>query len=179
MTRHRSAALRSLSASLLCLLAACSRQGATETVENPTPPPETAPAPKVVAETCAPKVHDAWVRLVPGGDMPMDAGYAVIDNPCSTPAVITGATSPSYADVSVHESTTTNGMSQMRPVDVLRIEPKSQVELKPGSYHLMLMAPRMRPTAGQRVTILFQLQDGRTTGGVFEARPIGSPDAAH
>jgi len=178
MTRHRSAVLCFLSASLLCLLAACSRQSApAETVENPTPPPETAPAPKVVAEACAPKVHDGWVRLVPGGGM--DAGYAVIDNPCSTPAIITGATSPSYADVSVHESTMANGMSQMRPVDALRIDPKSQVELKPGSYHLMLMAPRMRPKAGQRVTILFQLQDGRTTGGVFEARPIGSPDSAH
>jgi copper(I)-binding protein len=179
MTRSRSALPRLLSAGLLCLLAACSRQGAPEqTVENPTPPPETAPAPKAVTEACAPKVHDAWVRLVPDASA-MDAGYAIIDNPCSTPAVITGATSPSYADVSVHESAMADGMSQMRPVDALRIEPNSQVELKPGSYHLMLMAPRMRPTAGQRVTILFQLQDGRTTGGVFEARPIASPDAAH
>jgi copper(I)-binding protein len=176
MTRHPSAA-RLLSASLLCILAACSRTP-SETVENPTPSPETAPAPKVVSEICAPKVHDAWVRLVPG-DMPMDAGYAVIDNPCSTPVVITGATSPTYADVTVHESTMTNGMSQMRPVDALRIEPKGKVELKPGSYHLMLMAPRMRPTAGQHVTVLFQLQDGRTTGGVFDVRAIGSTDAAH
>jgi copper(I)-binding protein len=178
MIRHRSAAVRLLSAGLLCMLAACSRNGSTETVENPTPP-EAAPAPKVVTAICAPKVHDAWVRLVPGGDMPMDAGYAVIDNPCTTAAVITGASSPSYADVSLHESTLADGMSRMRPVDALRIEPNSQVELKPGGYHLMLMAPRMRPSAGQKVSIVFQLQDGRSTGGMFEARPIASTDAAH
>lgn len=172
MTPHRFVASRLLSATLLCALAACSRNATpTETLENPTPPPETAPAPKVVAGICAPTVQDAWVRLVPG-DMPMDAGYAVIDNACDTPVVIIGATSPSYADVTLHESAMQQGMSRMRPVDALRIEPHGRVELKPGGYHLMLMAPRMRPTAGQRVSILFQLQDGRTTAGTFEARPI-------
>lgn len=171
MTAHRSGTARVLSFGLLCVLAACSRNGTTETVENPTPPPETAPAPKTVSEICAPKVQDAWVRLVPG-DMPMDAGYAVIDNACDTAVVITGATSPSYADVTLHQSTMQQGMSQMRPVDALRVEPHGRVELKPGGYHLMLMAPRMRPSTGQRVTILFQLQDGRTTAGSFEARAM-------
>ena len=162
---------RILASGLLCLLAACSRNGTTETVENPTPPPDNARAPKVGA-ICSPKVDDAWVRLVPGGDMPMDAGYAVIDNPCDTPVVVTGATSPSYADVSVHESTMSNGISQMRPVDALRIEPHARVELRPGGYHLMLMAPRVRPKAGQQVTILFQLQDGRAIAGSFRARAM-------
>jgi hypothetical protein len=171
MTMHRFAP-RLLSAILVCALAACSRNTTTETVGNPTPPPETAPAPKAVGDICAPKVEGAWVRLVPGGDMPMDAGYAVIDNACDTPVVITGATSPSYADVTLHESTMEQGMSQMRPVDALRIDPHGRAELKPGGYHLMLMAPRRRPTAGQRVTIVFQLQDGRTAAGSFEARPI-------
>lgn len=173
MTRRRPAFL--LTFGLLFAIAACSRhEAANGTQETQLPPSDTAemPHPTVIAETCAPKVRDAWVRLVPDGDMPMDAGYAIVDNDCSTPAVITGVTSPSYADASVHESTMTDGMSQMRPVDALRIEPHGHVELKPGSYHLMLMAPRMRPRAGQRVTILFQLQDGRTTAGSFEAKPI-------
>jgi copper(I)-binding protein len=65
-----------------------------------------------------------------------------------------------------------NGMSQMRPVDALRIEPHARVELKPGSYHLMLTAPRARPKAGQQVTIVFQLQDGRSTAGTFEVRAM-------
>ena len=175
---NRRPVARLLTLGLLCTLAACSRHEAPgNTQEEQVPPSDTAemPHPTVIAEKCAPKVRDAWVRLVPGSDMPMDAGYAVIDNDCSTPAVITGVTSPSYADVSVHESTMTDGMSQMRPVDALRIEPHGHVELKPGSYHLMLMAPRMRPKAGQRVTILFQLQDGRTTAGSFEAKPAVAP----
>lgn len=168
---------RLLRLGVLCMLAACSRHEAPTQEAQELPPSETAevPHPVVIAEKCAPTVRDAWVRLVPDGGMPMDAGYAVIDNACSTPAIITGATSPSYADVSVHESTMTDGISQMRPVDALRIEPNGHVELKPGSYHLMLMAPRMRPKAGQRVTILFQLQDGRTTGGSFEAKPAVAP----
>ena len=122
-----------------------------------------------------PAVHDAWIRLVPGGDMPMDAGYAVIDNPCATPAVIAGATSDAYADVSVHESAMRDGMSQMRPVDALRVAPRGRIELKPGGLHLMLMAPRARPAIGQRVAIRFNLQDGRSATGTFEARPIAAP----
>ena len=121
-----------------------------------------------------PAVRDAWIRLVPGGDMPMDAGYAVIDNPCATPAVIAKATSDAYADVSVHESTMHDGMSQMRQVDTLRIAPHGRVELKPGGLHLMLMAPRARPAPGERVAIRFALEDGRVATGGFEARPIAS-----
>lgn len=167
MTR-RSFAARLFAVAVPMLLAACARQQAPATADTRT-------GATSKADACVPTVRDAWIRLVPGGDMPMDAGYAVIDNPCATPAVIARVTSDAYADVSVHESIMQDGMSRMRPVDALRIEPMGRVELKPGGLHLMLMAPRARPTPGQRVAIRFELQDGRPVSGTFDARPIAAP----
>lgn len=148
-----------------CLLAACARDA------TPAPQQPSSASPNGTP-TCLPRVRDGWIRLVPGSDMPMDAGYATIDNPCDVPVVITGATSQRYADVSLHESTMEGGMSRMRPVPGLRITAHGQATLQPGGLHLMLMAPRARPKAGERVAIQLRLQDGRTVDGEFAARAM-------
>ena len=161
------ASLRSCASLLFvaaCALAGCARDAA--------PPAVPAAAPSATAPGCSPRVRDGWIRLVPGGGMPMDAGYATIDNPCDAPVVVTGATSQRYADVSLHESTMEDGMSRMRPVPELRIAAHAQATLAPGGLHLMLMAPRARPKAGDRLAMQLQLQDGRTVDGDFAVRAM-------
>lgn len=153
-----------LAVSACMLAAACTRDAA------PTAQPSSIAS--AGAQACLPQVRDGWIRLVPGGDMPMDAGYATIANPCDTPVVVTAATSKAYADVSLHESAMEGGMSRMRPVPELRIPAHGQAMLRPGGLHLMLMAPRARPKAGDRVPMQLQLQDGRTVAGEFDARAI-------
>lgn len=145
-----------------CMLAAaCTRDAA------PAARPSIASA---GAQACLPQVRDGWIRLVPGGDMPMDAGYATIANPCDTPVVVTGATSQAYADVSLHESTIENDMSRMRPVPALEVPVHGSVALQPGHLHVMLMAPRARPKVGDRIVIHLQLQGGRGVDGEFAVR---------
>ena len=151
-----------LAMSACMLAAACTREAAPAAQ-----PSSTAPA---GAQACLPRVRDGWIRLVPGGDMPMDAGYATIDNPCDTPVVVGGARSPAYADVSLHESTIENDMSRMRPVPALEVPAHGSVTLQPGHLHLMLMAPRARPKVGDRIMIHLQLQDGRGVDGEFAVR---------
>ncbi|NUS37643.1 MAG: copper chaperone PCu(A)C [Lysobacter sp.] len=148
-----------------CALAACSRDAATAA------PPSTIPA-SAAGGQCLPQVRDGWIRLVPGDDMPMDAGYATIDNPCDVAVVVTAATSKAYADVSLHESTLESGMSRMRPVPELRIAAHGQAMLEPGGLHLMLMAPHARPKVGDRVAIQVRLQDGRRVDGDFDVRAM-------
>ena len=43
------------------------------------------------------------------------------------------------AGASLHQSVEENGVAKMLPVDSLEIPPGGSVELKPGSYHIMLM----------------------------------------
>jgi copper(I)-binding protein len=118
---------------------------------------------------CAPRVREGWIRLLPGG-MPMHAGFGRVENPCAMPLTITGARSPAYGSVELHESRVVDGMNRMRAVPELRIAPDGAAVLKPGGLHLMLMDPRASLKDGSRVAIEFTLQDGRVLRGEFIAR---------
>ena len=122
-----------------------------------------------------PTVRDAWVRLGPGS-MDMLAGYARIDNACSTPVEIVSASSPAFADVSLHETRIEHGISHMRGLATLPVAAHGSVAFAPGSLHLMLMDPTKPLKAGDQVSIDFTLRDGRRIPGHFELRaPIASP----
>ena len=69
------------------------------------------------AESGCVTVEQGWARLPPNPAMPMTAGYGVIHNGCSKAVAITGATSSSFNDVSLHETTITDGVSRMRAID--------------------------------------------------------------
>lgn len=129
------------------------------------------PATAVAAE-CAPRVREAWVRLPPM-DMPMLAGFARIENPCPKPVTIVGVRSPSFADVSLHETRVVDGVSRMRAIPELRIAPDGVATLKPGGLHLMLMQPTGPLKAGSAVVVEFVLADGAPLRAEFEARKPG------
>ena len=119
--------------------------------------------------SCAPRVRDGWVRLVPGG-MPMHAGFGRIENACAAPATIVSASSPSYGSVMLHESRIVGGVNQMRMLQELRLKPDDAAVLKPGGLHLMLMDPTSPLKPGSHVAIDFALKDGRHVLGDFEVR---------
>jgi copper(I)-binding protein len=122
-----------------------------------------------------PTVHDGWVRLGPGS-MDMVAGYARIDNTCAAPVEIVSASSPAFADVSLHETRIENGISRMRALTVLPVAAHASVSFAPGGLHLMLMQPTLPLKPGDQVSIEFTLRDGRSIPGRFELRaPTASP----
>ena len=119
--------------------------------------------------SCAPRVRNGWVRLVPGG-MPMHAGFGRIENACAAPATIVSASSPSYGSVMLHESRIVGGVNQMRMLQELRLKPDDAAVLRPGGLHLMLMDPTSPLKPGSHVAIDFALKDGRHVLGDFEVR---------
>lgn len=126
----------------------------------------------VSARECAPTVTDGWLRLPPMS-MPMLAGFGRIENPCGVPLVVVGASSPSFAEVSLHETRIVDGVSRMRAVPELRIAPDGSATLEPGGLHLMLMQPHAPLDAGSRVMVDFALKDGGVLRGEFEVRKPG------
>ena len=120
---------------------------------------------------CTPRIEAGWIRLVPG--RMMMGGFARVVNPCSTPAAVVSAASPRFGSVELHQTIMDNGMSRMRPVPRLEIPANGSAELRPGSYHLMLMQPKGDFTAGQRVPITLTLADGRNVEADFITRPVG------
>ncbi len=111
-------------------------------------------------DACAPKMQDGWVRLGPAA-MPMMAGFGRIANPCPVPVEIVSASSPAFAEVSIHETRNVDGVNRMREVERMRIAPDAVVVLKPGGMHLMLMRPHAPLKEGSKVVVNFRLQDGR------------------
>jgi copper(I)-binding protein len=58
----------------------------------------------------------------------------------------------------------------MEQVPALTIEPNSQLALKPGGIHLMLMDPFEPTRPGDKIRITFELSDGSQQSPVFIVR---------
>ena len=88
--------------------------------------------------------------------------------------IIVGASSPSFGEVSLHETRIVDGVSRMRAVPELHIAADGDAILEPGGLHLMLMQPNAPLEAGSRVVVEFELKDGGVLRGEFEVRKPGS-----
>lgn len=120
------------------------------------------------------KPAHAWIRLLPAG-LPA-GGYVQLHNDGDQPAVIQSANSPRYAQVMLHESTTTGGMGRMKRVDQLTVPAHGDVRLAPGGYHLMLMQAGTPVTTGESVPVTLNFADGSHLQVKFLARPANALD---
>lgn len=106
--------------------------------------------------------------------MPMMAGFGTIENTCDAPVTIVSASSPAFADVSLHESRIENGISRMRALPEVIIPAKGRAVFEPGGKHLMLMDPTRALQAGDELEMTFKLKDGREISATFEVRKPGA-----
>lgn len=114
---------------------------------------------------CAPVLKDGWVRLPAMANAPMAAGFGTLENPCKADAEIIAVQSPRFAGASMHQSMVMDGMAMMHELSALQIPAGKSVELKPGSYHLMLMKPSAPLVDGEKIAVSFKLKDGRDVVG--------------
>jgi copper(I)-binding protein len=102
-------------------------------------------------------------------DLPA-AGYVTLTNKGATTLELVGASSPDYAEVDMHQTLESHGMSEMRPVASLVLKPLATVRFAEGGYHLMLMHAKRQLHQHDRVEIVFRFSDGRTMPVPFEVR---------
>jgi copper(I)-binding protein len=105
--------------------------------------------------------EQAWVRAMPAG-MKMTAAFGQLINSGEQVIEITGFSSPSFDDVSLHRTEQVEGMSKMRPVSRLSIAARDRVELAPGGFHLMLMMPTTVIEPGTRIVVNLKSTGGQT-----------------
>lgn len=120
-------------------------------------------------------VTDAWVRAAPPGAQ-MQAGYATLSNNGDAPLTVLTVQSDKFRMTSLHETVIdSNGVSKMRELHRVVIEPGAKVSLTPGGKHLMLMHPRTGIAVGDKVEVVFLLADGDRVVTNFD---VVSADAA-
>jgi copper(I)-binding protein len=83
------------------------------------------------------------------------AVYLTIRNHGATPDTLTGAQTPIAGMVHVHRMAGIGG-AQMRATEAVEVPARGQVQLRPGSLHLMLMSLTRRPQVGDTIEITLQ-----------------------
>jgi copper(I)-binding protein len=74
----------------------------------------------------------------------------------------------------IHETTVdSNQVMQMRPVEGIDVPAHGSVELKAGSYHVMLMDVKKALNAGDKVTLTLVFESGQRISVEAEVRPLG------
>jgi copper(I)-binding protein len=132
--------------------------------------------PAIASAGTNPHVHasHAWIRVLPGS-LPAGA-YVTLTNNGDQPAVLKRASSPAYASVMLHHSSTAGGMSRMTMVSSLTIPAHGSVSLAPAGYHLMLMQPHAPVKPGDSVRLILSFADHSTLPTDFIARPANAID---
>jgi copper(I)-binding protein len=99
-----------------------------------------------------------WSRPTPK-DANIAGGYLTITNKGKTADRLIGGASPSASQIEVHEVVDVDGMTKTRPLaNGIEIKPGKTVELKPGSYRLLLLGLKEPFQLGQKVkgTLVFE-----------------------
>jgi len=102
-------------------------------------------------------VSDAWVRSSVIIDQP-GAAYLVIQNNGATEDKLLSAESDAAKIVELHESMESGGMMQMAPVPNILIPANGKVELKPGSFHMMLMGLTQPLKTGDKLQLTLNFE---------------------
>lgn len=119
-------------------------------------------------------VYDAWVRAAPPDSRVM-AGYATLKNTGDAPIKILTVQSDAFRGSSIHETVVERGISRMRELPRLDLDPGATIEMKPGGRHLMLSEPRHPIVVGDKIDMVFLLADGTRVETYFD---VVAPDTS-
>lgn len=127
------------------------------------------------------EIQDAWIRAASRQPtmeaQPMDqtgesgseqmenmagsnsAAYLIIKNNSSQPDRLLNARSEFARSTELHVSQENNGVMTMRPVDGVDVPAGGTVELKPGSYHIMLVDISQNLTPGEVLKLSLEFEN--------------------
>lgn len=105
-------------------------------------------------------VTNPWVRSAPP-NAPALGVFMMLENHSSTEvSVVEVRTTLEVSRVEMHRTTMTDGVMKMMPQKLIPVAAHSSTELKPGSWHIMLMDPKRVPKMGETVHLTLVLSNG-------------------
>ena len=124
-----------------------------------------AAAPAALAQVA---VSDPWVRGTVAGQK---ATGAFMQLKADADVSLVGASSPAAGIVEIHEMRMDAGVMRMSAISALPLPAGKAVELKPGGYHVMLMALKAPLKEGDTVpvTLTFKDKDGKASTTLVNA----------
>lgn len=124
------------------------------------------------------EIKHPWTRATPK-NAPVAGGYLKIINTGATPDRLTGGSVEVAKKFEVHEMSMDGGVMKMRELkDGLEIPPGATVELKPGSYHIMMMNLSHPLAKGDRVKGSLTFEKAGKVDVEFAVEAMGGSPAA-
>lgn len=105
-------------------------------------------------------VTNPWVRSAPP-NAPALGVFMMLKNHSGTDlSVVDVRTTLEVNRVEMHRTMMTGDVMKMMPQEMIPVASHSSTELKPGSWHIMLMDPKQVPKMGETVHLTLVLSDG-------------------
>jgi periplasmic copper chaperone A len=107
-------------------------------------------------------VENPWVRAAPA-NAPATAAFMLIKNKGKTDKKLIKATvknANNYKVIELHRTLKQDGMMKMIKQEFMPINAGDKLLLKPGSWHIMLIKPKVVPKIGDNVKLILEFDDG-------------------
>jgi copper(I)-binding protein len=120
------------------------------------------------------RIDAPWMRATPTGAK-VAGGYMKIKNTGKQADRLIGGSSPVAGKFEVHEMSMVGDVMKMRELpNGLEVKPGKSVELKPGSYHVMLMDLKQPLSEGDKVKGTLVFEKAGTVSVEYTVRGMGS-----
>lgn len=106
-------------------------------------------------------INDPWIRLAPP-NAPVLGLFMKINNNTTDEIKLLAANADGYQRVELHKTLFQHGIMKMLQQNFISIPAQSQVRLKPGSWHIMLIKPHNVPQIGEKVKISLKFDNNTT-----------------
>src|SRR5437868_12200795 len=124
-------------------------------------------------------IDHPWTRATPK-NAPVAGGYMKITNTGTTPDRLVGGSTEVAKRFEIHEMKMDGGVMKMRELkDGLEIPPGATVELKPGSYHIMMMNLSRPLAKGEKVKGSLTFEKAGKVDVEFTVEALGGMPASH
>lgn len=104
-------------------------------------------------------IHDARTPEPPPG-APVLAGYMELHNEGDEAVTITGASSPAFEHVEIHDTKVEDDQATMFELDTLEVPAGGQVSLVPRGKHVMLYTPAEEVVVGDTLPLTLETDQG-------------------
>src|SRR5262245_38836796 len=120
------------------------------------------------------EISNPWARATPKGAT-VGGAYMKISNKGSAPDRLIGGSTAVAGSFEVHSMAMEKGVAKMRPVEGgLEVKPGETVELKPGSFHVMLVGLKQPLAKGQKVKATLEFEKAGKVDVEYAVEAIGA-----
>jgi periplasmic copper chaperone A len=124
------------------------------------------------------EINNPWSRAVPKGAK-VAAGYMTIKNTGTEPDRLVAGSTPVAGRFEIHEMSMDKGVMKMRPLPSgLEIKPGQTVELKPSSFHIMMMDLKEPIQRGKPFKASLMFEKAGEVDVDFAVEAVGATPAA-